>query len=69
MHSRAYTLEYGTATWRSRPPASRWGRRVAIVDDVLATGGTVAARDLLADAGAQVTEAAVVMELGGSARP
>jgi adenine phosphoribosyltransferase len=39
---------------------------VAIVDDVLATGGTVAAaRDLLLDAGAQVTEAAVVMELAG----
>jgi adenine phosphoribosyltransferase len=63
--SRTYTLEYGTATLEI--PAAGIdldGRRVAIVDDVLATGGTVAAaRDLLVDAGAQVTEAAVVMEL------
>ena len=48
------------------------GRRIAIIDDVLATGGTVAAaRDLLDAAGAQVTVAAVVMELdalGGRAR-
>ncbi len=65
VHSRAYTLEYGTATLEI-PAAgiALEGRRVAIVDDVLATGGTVAAaRDLLGDAGAQVTEAAVVMEL------
>jgi adenine phosphoribosyltransferase len=66
-HSRSYTLEYGTATLEI--PAAGivlTDRRVAIVDDVLATGGTVAAaRDLLLDAGAQVTEAAVVMELAG----
>lgn len=65
VHSRSYTLEYGTAILEI--PAAGivlTGRRVAIVDDVLATGGTVgAARDLLTDAGAQVTEAAVVMEL------
>ena len=65
VHSRSYTLEYGTATLEI-PAAgiALTGRRVAIVDDVLATGGTVAAaRDLLADAGAEVTEAAVVLEL------
>jgi len=40
------------------------GRRVAIIDDVLATGGTVtAARDLLTVAEAEVTAAAVVREL------
>jgi adenine phosphoribosyltransferase len=65
VHSRSYTLEYGTATLEI--PADGivlTCRRVAIVDDVLATGGTVAAaRDLLTDAGAQVTEAAVIMEL------
>ena len=65
VHSRSYTLEYGTATLEI--PAEGIvlsGRRVAIVDDVLATGGTVAAaRDLLVDTGAVVTGAAVVMEL------
>ena len=73
VHSRTYGLEYGTATLEI--PASGIalaGRRVAVVDDVLATGGTIAAAcDLLATAGAEVTEAAVVMELtalGGRAR-
>jgi adenine phosphoribosyltransferase len=64
-YRRTYTLEYGTATLEI--PAAGIAladRRVAIVDDVLATGGTVAAaHDLLTDAGAHVTEAAVVMEL------
>lgn len=65
VHSRSYTLEYGTATLEIPAAGIELaGRRVAIVDDVLATGGTLAAaRDLLTTAGAQVTEAAVVMEL------
>jgi adenine phosphoribosyltransferase len=65
VHSRSYTLEYGSATLEI--PAGvidLAGRRVAVIDDVLATGGTVAAaRDLLTDAGADVTGAAVVLEL------
>lgn len=65
VHSRSYALEYGTATLEI--PAEGIvlaGRRVAVVDDVLATGGTLAASsDLLADAGAEVTAAAVVLEL------
>ena len=60
-----YTLEYGTASLEI--PADGIplaGRRVAIIDDVLATGGTVtAARDLLTVAEAEVTAAAVVLEL------
>ena len=65
VHSRTYTLEYGTATLEIPADAIELaGRRVAIVDDVLATGGTLAAaRDLLTTAGADVTEAAVVLEL------
>ena len=65
VHSRSYTLEYGTATLEIPAGAIELaGRRVAIIDDVLATGGTVAAaRDLLTDAGAIVTGAALVLEL------
>ena len=67
VHRREYALEYGTATLEiPAEGVALSGRRVAIVDDVLATGGTVAAaRDLLDAAGAQVTAAAVVMELDG----
>ena len=65
VHSRSYSLEYGAATLEIPAAGIELaGRRVAIIDDVLATGGTVAAaRDLLTTAGAEVTEAAVVMEL------
>jgi adenine phosphoribosyltransferase len=65
VHSRTYSLEYGTATLEIPADAIELaGRRVAIIDDVLATGGTVAAtRDLLTTVGAQVTAAVVVLEL------
>ena len=65
VHSRTYSLEYGTATLEIPAGAIELaGRRVAIIDDVLATGGTVAAtRDLLTTVGAQVTAAVVVLEL------
>src|ERR1700738_2631065 len=60
-----YQLEYGTA--RLEVPAEGIelaGRNVVIVDDVLATGGTLAAAHrLLEQAGARVTTAAVVLEL------
>ncbi|MCB1266398.1 MAG: adenine phosphoribosyltransferase [Mycobacterium sp.] len=65
VHSRTYTLEYGVATLEIPAAGIELSdRRVAIVDDVLATGGTLAAaRDLLDSAGAEVTGAAVVTEL------
>ncbi|MCT7659634.1 adenine phosphoribosyltransferase [Mycobacterium deserti] len=65
VHSETYSLEYGTATLEI--PADGIdiaGRTVAIIDDVLATGGTVAATTaLLRHCGATVTGAAVVLEL------
>lgn len=63
--SETYDLEYGSATLEI--PADGivlTGRRVLIIDDVLATGGTVrAATELLRRAGAEVIGAAVVLEL------
>ncbi|MFT3715294.1 MAG: adenine phosphoribosyltransferase [Gordonia sp. (in: high G+C Gram-positive bacteria)] len=62
-----YELEYGRA--RLEVPAEGLdlrGKRIAVTDDVLATGGTaVAAGALLRDAGAQVHSIAVIMELAG----
>lgn len=67
VHSETYALEYGTATLEI--PAEGIDlrdRRVVIIDDVLATGGTVAAtRDLLVAGGAIVPAAGVVLELAG----
>jgi adenine phosphoribosyltransferase len=65
VHSESYSLEYGTATLEV--PADGIdlaGRKILIIDDVLATGGTVAATvRLLGKAGAVVTGAAVLLEL------
>ena len=65
--SETYQLEYGTATLEI--PAEGVllrGRNVMIIDDVLATGGTLGATArLLEDAGARVNGAAVVLELTG----
>jgi adenine phosphoribosyltransferase len=59
-----YALEYGTATVELPADVVRPGQRIAVLDDVLATGGTVAATcRLLEDAGAVVDGVSVVMEL------
>lgn len=67
VHTVSYDLEYGSATLEI--PADSIdlrGRSVLVIDDVLATGGTlVAAAQVLAKAGARVTGAAVVLELVG----
>jgi len=61
----SYTLEYGTATLEL-PDVPLSGAQVVVIDDVLATGGTVAATcALLTRAGATVTAVAVVAELAG----
>ena len=60
-----YDLEYGTATLEVPAEGIELaGRNITIIDDVLATGGTVAATaKLLRQAGATVTGAAVILEL------
>lgn len=59
-----YTLEYGSARLELPAGAIEDGQRVLVVDDVLATGGTLAAaRQLVDKAGAVPVGAAVVLEL------
>ena len=60
-----YQLEYGTACLEIPAEGIELaGRNVVLVDDVLATGGSLAAAHrLLEQAGARVTTAAVVLEL------
>jgi adenine phosphoribosyltransferase len=67
VRSQTYQLEYGTASLEIPGEGIELaGRRVVLVDDVLATGGTLAAaRRLLEHSGATVTAAAVVLELAG----
>ncbi|QAU23356.1 adenine phosphoribosyltransferase [Dyella sp. M7H15-1] len=63
MHAE-YQLEYGTDRLEAREGTVRQGERVLLVDDVLATGGTLgAARNLLGQLGAKLVGAAVVIEL------
>jgi adenine phosphoribosyltransferase len=68
----AYALEYGSDRLEMHADALVRGERVLVVDDVLATGGTLAAAaNLCEQAGANVVGAAVVAEiafLGGRAR-
>lgn len=57
-----YALEYGVATIEAAGDLS--GRRVLLVDDVLATGGTLAAASrLVEELGGEVAGVAVVLEL------
>ena len=59
-----YALEYGTATLELHTDSVRPGQRVLIVDDVLATGGTLgAAIALVEQAGGVVTAVSVIIEL------
>jgi adenine phosphoribosyltransferase len=67
-----YSLEYGNASVEMHTDAVRTGQRVLLVDDLIATGGTMlAAINLLQRLGANVVEAAAIIDLpdlGGSAK-
>ena len=60
-----YQLEYGTDRLEVHTDAFAPGRRVLLLDDVLATGGTMrACCDLVKQTGAEVVGCAFVLELG-----
>ena len=65
-----YELEYGSATVELHTDAVKAGDKVVLIDDLIATGGTMmAGRRLLEKLGAEVMEGAAIVdlpELGGS---
>ena len=67
-----YELEYGSATVELHTDAVKPGQRVLLIDDLIATGGTMmAGKILLEKLGACVIEGAAIVdlpELGGSQR-
>ncbi|MCG4253933.1 adenine phosphoribosyltransferase [Acetobacter tropicalis] len=64
--SHTYDLEYGSDTLQIQDDAIKPGQRVVVMDDLLATGGTLAASiTLLRKAGANVVGASLLVELTG----
>lgn len=63
-YSATYNLEYGTDTLEIHRDAIRPGQRVLLVDDLLATGGTVqAVTDLIRQLAAKIVGVAFLIEL------
>ena len=61
-----YDLEYGKAVIEMHRDASRPGQKVVIIDDLIATGGTVEAIiKLVEELGGQVVKVLFLMELEG----
>ena len=64
--SRTYDLEYGSATIEMHKDSIKPGQKVAIVDDLIATGGTIeAAIKLVEELGGEVVKVVFLMELAG----
>ena len=70
--SESYTLEYGEETVEIHADALSENERVVIIDDLMATGGTIAAAvNLVEKLGGEIVECAFVLELpdlGGKAK-
>ena len=61
-----YELEYGTATIEIHKDAIQPGQKVVIIDDLIATGGTIEAiTELIEQLGGEVVKIAFLMELEG----
>lgn len=64
-YQKTYALEYGTDTLEIHIDAIQKGERVLIADDLLATGGTMAAVvDMVSAMGAEIVECCFMAELG-----
>lgn len=64
--SQEYALEYGTATIELHDDAIKPGQKVVIVDDLIATGGTVeATAKLVEKLGGEVVKCIFLIELAG----
>lgn len=64
VYSQSFDLEYGSETLTVHRDAIEPGARVLVIDDVLATGGTIAATaGLLKQLGADLVHVAVLIEL------
>ena len=64
--SKTYDLEYGTATIEIHKDAIKPGQKVVLVDDLIATGGTMkAAAELVEELGGEVVKMLFLLELAG----
>lgn len=63
---RTYDLEYGTATIEMHKDSIKPGQRVVVVDDLIATGGTIEATiKMIEELGGKVVRVVFLMELAG----
>ena len=64
--SKEYDLEYGSATIEMHKDSIKPGQKVVIIDDLIATGGTIeAAAKLIEQLGGEVVKIVFLMELAG----
>jgi len=64
VHGMDYVLEYGKDRLEMHADAIKPGQKILLVDDVLATGGTMRAKcDLASEIGAEIAGVTVLMEL------
>ncbi|MCD8338336.1 MAG: adenine phosphoribosyltransferase [Lachnospiraceae bacterium] len=64
--SKEYDLEYGSATIEMHKDAILPGQRVVVIDDLIATGGTIeAAIQMIEELGGEVVKVVFLMELAG----
>ena len=64
--SKTYDLEYGTATIEIHKDAILPGQKVVLIDDLIATGGTMkAAAELVEQLGGEVVKMLFLLELKG----